>query len=98
MTGLQLKSLWTPVLYTNSFSVLPALLVCTLAGELRGRRIESIEFSNVGIFWLVLSCAIGIGISWAGFWCQSVVSATTYSVVGVMNKMLTVTVSNSYRP
>lgn len=43
--------------------------------------------------WLGLSCLIGIGISWAGFWCQSLVSATTYTVVGVMNKMLTVTVN-----
>merc|ERR1712005_16656 len=40
-----------------------------------------------------MGCVIGICISWAGFWCQSVVTATTYSVVGVMNKMLTVTVN-----
>ena len=89
--------------------------------------------NGTAIFWLLMSCAIGIGepplasdslffhraassvpsplrpharvqheavgrrlaagISWAGFWCQSVVSATTYTVVGVMNKMLTVTVN-----
>ena len=49
--------------------------------------------TNTALFWLALSCAIGMGISWAGFWCQSLVSATTYTVVGVMNKMLTVTVN-----
>ena len=49
--------------------------------------------TGTALFWLLFSCAIGIGISWAGFWCQSLVSATTYTVVGVMNKMLTVTVN-----
>ena len=49
--------------------------------------------TSAAITWLVTSCVIGIGISWAGFWCQSLVSATTYTVVGVMNKMLTVTVN-----
>ena len=27
VSGLELKSLWTPVLYTNTLSVLPALLI-----------------------------------------------------------------------
>ena len=93
VTGLPLKSLWTPVLYTNTFSILPALFVCAVAGELKEDRLAHVNFDNIALFWLLLSCAIGIGISWAGFWCQSLVSATTYTVVGVMNKMLTVTVN-----
>ena len=91
VTGIPLATLWTPVLYTNTFSILPAISVCLLAGE--ASRIDSVEMTNAAIFWLALSCVIGIGISWAGFWCQSLVSATTYTVVGVMNKMLTVTVN-----
>jgi len=93
VTGIPLASLWTPVLYTNTFSILPALIVCTVAGELSPTRLESVDVTTTALFWLLLSCAIGIGISWAGFWCQSLVSATTYTVVGVMNKMLTVTVN-----
>ena len=93
VTGIKLVSLWTPVLYTNTFSILPALLVCTIAGELSPARLDAVEVDGTALFWLLLSCAIGIGISWAGFWCQSLVSATTYTVVGVMNKMLTVTVN-----
>ena len=93
VTGIPLASLWTPVLYTNTFSILPALCVCMLAGELSPERLEHVEVTNTALFWLLASCAIGIGISWAGFWCQSLVSATTYTVVGVMNKMLTVTVN-----
>jgi hypothetical protein len=130
VTGIPLASLWTPVLYTNTFSIIPALLVCAIAGELSEARLASVDVTTSALGWLLLSCAIGIGISWAGthhrthalasshttlslsiatshltplscsslslspgFWCQSLVSATTYTVVGVMNKMLTVTVN-----
>jgi len=91
--SLKHKSLWTPVLYTNTFSVLPALTIGFIGGELSEQRLSTVNLDGTATFWLLLSCLIGIGISWAGFWCQSVVTATTYSVVGVMNKMLTVTVN-----
>jgi len=93
VTGINLASLWTPVLYTNTFSIIPALLVCSIAGELRASRLAAVDIDSTALCWLLLSCVIGICISWAGFWCQSLVSATTYTVVGVMNKMLTVTVN-----
>eukprot|EP00322_Chrysochromulina_rotalis_P028641 CAMPEP_0115863430 /NCGR_PEP_ID=MMETSP0287-20121206/18685_1 /TAXON_ID=412157 /ORGANISM="Chrysochromulina rotalis, Strain UIO044" /LENGTH=318 /DNA_ID=CAMNT_0003317877 /DNA_START=45 /DNA_END=1001 /DNA_ORIENTATION=- len=93
VTGIPIRSLWTPVLYTNTFSILPALLLCLFSGELADDRLATLNISSTALFWLVASCAIGMGISWAGFWCQSLVSATTYTVVGVMNKMLTVTVN-----
>lgn len=34
-----------------------------------------------------------MGISFAGFKCQQVITATGYTVVGVMNKMLTVLIN-----
>ena len=91
VSGLPLKSLWTPVLYTNTLSVLPAMLVGIMAGELSQARLQSIQLTNAALFWLLTSCVVGICISWAGFLCQSLVTATSYTVVGVMNKMLTVT-------
>jgi len=95
VTGIPLSSLWTPVLYVNTFSILPAVGVCILSGELTSpQKLPYLEqLDSVGLAWVLCSCAMGIGISWAGFWCQSLVSATTYTVVGVMNKMLTVTVN-----
>jgi len=93
VTGIELVSLWTPVLYTNTFSIIPAMLVCYFAGELNPERPDDLQITNASLLWLGLSCVIGIGISWAGFWCQSLVSATKYTVVGVMNKMLTVTLN-----
>ena len=40
-----------------------------------------------------ISHDLPVGISWSGFWCQSLITATAYTVVGVTNKMLTVTSS-----
>ena len=90
---LKLKSMWSPTLYTNTLSVLPAMLVGLMAGELSQARLQGIELTNAALFWLLASCVGGICISWAGFLCQSLVTATSYTVVGVMNKMLTVTVN-----
>lgn len=93
VTGIQLKSLWTPVLYTNTLSIVPALMLGSMSGEFSQARLARTSITGTGLGWLLLSCFIGIGISWAGFLCQSLITATAYSVVGVMNKMLTVTVN-----
>jgi len=93
VTGIKLRSLWTPVLYTNTLSVIPALTVGIIAGEFHPERLQAIEMTAPACFWLGLSCFVGVCISWAGFWCQSLITATAYTVVGVMNKMLTVTVN-----
>ena len=68
-----------------------SMLVGLMAGELSQARLQGIELTNAALFWLLVSCVVGICISWAGFLCQSLVTATSYTVVGVMNKMLTVT-------
>mmetsp|Transcript_17975 Transcript_17975/g.41203 ORF Transcript_17975/g.41203 Transcript_17975/m.41203 type:complete len:206 (-) Transcript_17975:84-701(-) len=95
VTGIKLRSLWTPVLYTNTFSIVPALAVGLIAGEFNQQRVLKLyaELTPTGMFWIGLSCVVGVCISWAGFWCQSLITATAYTVVGVMNKMLTVTVN-----
>lgn len=93
VTGIKLRSLWTPVLYTNTLSVIPAITVGIIAGEFTPERLQAIDMNAPACFWLGLSCLVGVCISWAGFWCQSLITATAYTVVGVMNKMLTVTVN-----
>jgi hypothetical protein len=40
-----------------------------------------------------LSCVLGIAIGYSGWWCRDLISATSYTLVGVINKLLTVTVS-----
>ena len=81
-------SLATSVFLTNLFT-LPAML--TLSHSLG-------ESWSVDILWenfsyavvLFLSCVAGTGIGFAGWWCRSLISATSFTVVGIVNKVLTV--------
>lgn len=80
VTGIPLASLWTPVLYTNTFSIIPALLVCAIAGELSEARLASVDVTTSALGWLLLSCAIGIGISWAGTHKHSIIARYSLSL------------------
>ena len=48
--------------------------------------------TSAALFALLISSVIGVAISWAGFNCRNLLSATQYTVVGVMNKIVTVVV------
>ena len=56
-------------------------------------RSSSIELSPLGFRWLLLSCVIGVGISYTGWRLKDLVSATTFTLVGVLNKMATIALS-----
>ena len=81
VSSLGLKSAWTAVLYTNSLSMLPTGAIMLSSGDVSA--LARIDWTVVGAVWLLLSCAVGLGISWAGFKCQSLITATAYTVVGV---------------
>ena len=55
-------------------------------------RIAS-SMTGGAFFALCLSCAVGTGISYAGWFCRQQTSATTFTLVGVMNKVATITVN-----
>lgn len=83
---------WTRVKYTNGLSLLiqPFLAIVTREWE----TYSSIQSVSLGaVFAILLSCIGGFGISFSGTEFRSRVSATTFTVVGVVNKMLTVTVN-----
>ncbi len=44
VTGIPIVSLWTPVLYTNAFSVLPVLFICMVTGEFSDKVTKCDEF------------------------------------------------------
>merc|ERR1719161_2113267 len=60
------------------------------AGELD--RLDDLRLgeSNWGACALAVSCVVGVGISWAGWNCRDKVSATTYTLIGVLCKVLSV--------
>ena len=41
-------------------------------------------------FLLVASCLVGAGIGFSGWWCRGLLSATSYTIVGVANKFLSI--------
>eukprot|EP00520_Triparma_pacifica_P014801 CAMPEP_0118637014 /NCGR_PEP_ID=MMETSP0785-20121206/2931_1 /TAXON_ID=91992 /ORGANISM="Bolidomonas pacifica, Strain CCMP 1866" /LENGTH=627 /DNA_ID=CAMNT_0006528181 /DNA_START=219 /DNA_END=2103 /DNA_ORIENTATION=+ len=81
-------TLATSVLLTNLFT-LPAMLLLSAA---RGES-WSLDplFDNPAYMWvLVLSSIAGTGIGFSSWWCRSLLSATSFTVVGICNKILTV--------
>jgi len=84
----------TRVLYNNALALLfwpPFLLI---GGEyLRlGEAVTALSTPRVA-YMVASSCVVGVGISFTGFGFRNLVTATTFTVVGVMNKVITVLLS-----
>lgn len=81
-------SQWEKVMYTNLFS-LPWTLILFATSPEPG-KMWSIDLSPQSTFWLCASCIVAVGISYTGWLVRDLVSASTYSLVGVLNKMATI--------
>ena len=81
-------SMWGPTLYTNFISIPPMLTIGLLTHE--ETKLHDAQLTATSITLLVLSCIIGVAISYLGWRARSLVTATCYTVLGVANKMLTV--------
>tara|TARA_B110000208_G_scaffold155451_1_gene188383 strand:- start:163 stop:864 length:702 start_codon:yes stop_codon:yes gene_type:complete len=92
MKSVDMKSLWGPVLYANTLGVAPSLFIGIATGEYSGVTMESFAplFTARPFIALLGSCCLGVAISWAGFNCRNLLSATQYTLLGVMNKILTI--------
>eukprot|EP00494_Astrolonche_serrata_P032468 UN32737 len=85
---------WERVYYTNLLSILPMGLYGFFVTE-EFSKYESLEITEpfyAGLF-LVLSCICGLFIGWAGWNCRQLLSAASYTLVGVTNKIVTVLVN-----
>jgi len=76
------------VLYTNAFGL--PLLVPPSVYELRSFYAE---LTLVGGFFLILTCLVGVCIGYTSWQLRSIVAATTFSLVGVLNKVGTICVA-----
>ena len=86
------SKIWGPVYYTNVLAA-PVMLALFLASDDRaalGDYADSEDWPPAGLALLAVGCVLGTGISYAGWLCRSQTSAATYTVVGVMNKCVTV--------
>ena len=76
---------WGRVLYSNALAIVPAIVLGAVFQEYGALR---------GYVWtrragaaLALSCAIGVGMSYSAFLLRAQVSATTFTVVGILCKV-----------
>mmetsp|Transcript_26098 Transcript_26098/g.60879 ORF Transcript_26098/g.60879 Transcript_26098/m.60879 type:complete len:347 (+) Transcript_26098:110-1150(+) len=89
LSGVQMKApVWGATLYTNLLALVPMFCVAAYTGELQA--MQKVDVQETGVRWLVLSCIIGIGISWSGWNCRHAVSATVFTVLGVVCKFISV--------
>ncbi|XP_015572112.1 GDP-mannose transporter GONST3 [Ricinus communis] len=88
---------WGLVLYNNLEALLLFPLELLIMGELKKIKHEFTDESDWYTFEVVLpvglSCLFGLAISFFGFSCRRAISATGYTVLGVVNKLLTVVIN-----
>ena len=82
-------SLAASVLLTNAFALLPFLALGSATGEL-ARGLDPAHFTPRACVILAASCALSAGIGFSSWWARALVSATTFTVVGTLNKLITV--------
>lgn len=102
ITGVDLHTKSGPVMYTNMLGWPPMLAFAAMGGEY-GRLFEHLDsrahgqegplLPPAGLALLLVGCVVGTGIGYTGWWCRSKVSAASYTLIGVMNKCLTVMVN-----
>merc|ERR1711862_404616 len=86
-------STWTRVYYNNTLSIPMAILYAMAEGD--GSGFLPTEWTFGGVMALGMSCVIGVAISYAGFNLRQLVSATSFTVVGVVCKILTVLINDT---
>uniref|UniRef100_A0A7S1Q2Q0 Sugar phosphate transporter domain-containing protein n=1 Tax=Alexandrium catenella TaxID=2925 RepID=A0A7S1Q2Q0_ALECA len=84
-------STWTRVYYNNTLS-LPLVLISSAV--LGFGRFLATEWTPLRLSVLLLSCWVGLAISYAGFNLRKLVSATSFTVVGVVCKLITVLIND----
>ncbi|CAM6107343.1 unnamed protein product [Calypogeia fissa] len=91
-------STWGLVLYNN----LEALLLFPIELFVMGEGLDiknsakdlSVDWTSMTVWFpVILSCLFGLSISFFGFSCRRTISATSFTVLGVVNKLLTVVIN-----
>ncbi|KAJ8484063.1 hypothetical protein OPV22_016548 [Ensete ventricosum] len=88
---------WGLVLYNNLEALMLFPLELLIMGELKKIKHDISDESNWYSFSVVLpvslSCLFGLAISFFGFSCRRAISATGFTVLGIVNKLLTVVIN-----
>ncbi|CAM9139337.1 unnamed protein product [Ectocarpus fasciculatus] len=85
----KMRSKWGPVFYCNVLAVIPTLLLAYATGEISNLSGAVADMSIVGYLVILFSCIGGTCIGYVVWIVIDLVSATTYTLVGVVNKFFT---------
>lgn len=79
-------------LISNALGILPLILTAYLTGELEAdaapQKLTSL--SNLDMFFIIVSCVVGLGINYTTIWCQSLISATSMLVLINANRFVVI--------
>lgn len=75
----------------NTLAMLPMLAITAFSGEVQ--TLMKLDWHVGGIVALVASCVGGLGMSYFSFALRAVISATSFSVIGNVCKVLTILVN-----
>ena len=84
-------STWSRSYYFNLLAI-PACLVLYVAGG-DHEHVMNQQWTFWAVFWLLLSCVFGVGMSYSSFRLRRMISATSFSLVGNVCKVLTIVVN-----
>ena len=82
-------SLGTSVLLNNAMGFFPFIFLGLITGEINKGLYTDLYTPRANAL-LLFSCALSAGIGFSAWWCRSLVSATSFTVIGTVNKILTV--------
>eukprot|EP01031_Cornospumella_fuschlensis_P028241 gene28241-34103_t len=85
-----MQSVWGPVLYSNALSLVPMFFLGSMENGFLEHLYSVTNLPLSGMCVMLFSCIVGTAIGYTGWECRCLVSATTYTLVGVVNKFLTV--------
>lgn len=96
--SVDLKTMWGPVLYTNLLGLPQMMLFAHMGNEYNKFWTdmwvrEEGRFPPGSIPLMVAGCLIGTAIGYTSWWCRDKVSATSFTLIGVLNKCFTVMVN-----
>merc|ERR1712228_289339 len=90
ITTVKMNSNWGRVYYTNFWA---SIILFFMTLYLEPQTLVSMEWSYTNVGALVVSCAIGTAMSYFAFLCRAAVSATSFTVIGNVCKIITVLIN-----
>eukprot|EP00198_Chlamydomonas_reinhardtii_P010179 XP_001699516.1 solute carrier protein [Chlamydomonas reinhardtii] len=82
---------WSRVYYTNAIALVPLALSLPILGE--HKKLERVQWTPDVVGPLVLSCVVGLCMSHSAYLLRDTVSATLFTIVGILCKIITVVIN-----